>query len=195
MPDPQDHHTTPDPSSRDLTSVIAPTDQSSKILFSQQVHHLFSLAPYGILGSLINGGILVALLWTIVPQWTIALWFLSILIINGLWSWLLYRYRQETQHQATLNRWVNWFMAGNFASGCIWGIGGIVLYPSTSIGHEVFLTFVFGGMIAGATAIYASHFPAFLAFSLPTATPLTLLFFPGGTHYISAWVPWDFSSS
>jgi PAS domain S-box-containing protein len=180
MPHPQDHHTTPDPTSRDLPAAIDTTDQSSKILFSQQVHQLFSRAPYGILGSLINGGILVALLWAIVPQRTIALWFLSILIINGLWSWLLYRYRQETQHKATLNRWGNWFMAGNFASGCIWGIGGIVLYPSTSIGHEVFLTFVFGGMIAGATAIYASHFPAFLAFSLPAATPLTLLFFSRG---------------
>ena len=54
------------------------------------------------------------------------------------------------------------------------------MYPSTSIGHEVFLTFVFGGMIAGATALYASYFPAFLAFALPTATPLTLLFFSRG---------------
>ena len=52
--------------------------------------------------------------------------------------------------------------------------------PTTSIGHEVFLTFVFGGMIAGARALYASYFPAFLAFSLPAATPLTLLFFSRG---------------
>jgi hypothetical protein len=49
MPHPQDHHTTPDPTSRDLPAAIDTTDQSSKILFSQQVHQLFSLAPYGIL--------------------------------------------------------------------------------------------------------------------------------------------------
>ncbi len=157
-----------------------PSDFRSKLHFNQQVHQLFSLAPYGILGSLINSGILVALLWTIVPRQSIALWFLGILIINGLWSILLYRYRQETQHEATVDQWVNWFMAGNFVSGCAWGIGGVVMYPSTSIGHEVFLTFVFGGMIAGATALYTSYFPAFLAFALPTATPLTFLFFSRG---------------
>lgn len=150
---------------------------SSTSHFHQQIHQLYSLAPYGILGSLMNGGILVALLWTILPQRSMAVWCFGLLIINGLWSWLLYRYRQETHHEATLDRWVHLFLAGNFASGCIWGFGGIGLYPSTSRGHEVFLTFVFGGMIAGATALYASHFPAFLAFALPTATPLTFLFF------------------
>lgn len=156
------------------------SDFSSKLHFNQQVHQLFSLAPYGILGSLINSAILIGLLWTIAPQHAIAIWFTGILIINGLWAVLLFRYHQKIQPAAALERWVKWFMAGNFISGCIWGIGGIILYPSTSIGHEVFLTFVFGGMIAGATALYASYFPAFLAFALPTATPLTLLFFSRG---------------
>ncbi len=153
---------------------------SSKLLYNQQVHQLFSLAHYGIIGSLINGGILVGLLWSIAPLWSILSWSLGLLAINGLWALLLYSYRQETQHEGRWDRWVHWFMAGNVASGSIWGLGGILLYPSTSIGHEVFLTFVFGGMIAGATALYASHFPAFLAFSFPAATPLTFLFFSRG---------------
>ena len=152
----------------------------SKFLYHQQVQQLYSLAHYGILGSLINGGILVGLLWSMVPLWAISSWVLGLLMINGLWALLLYRYRQETHHEPRLEQWVHWFMTGNFASGCIWGIGGILLYPATSIGHEVFLTFVFGGMIAGATALYASYFPAYLAFSLPTATPLTLVFFSRG---------------
>ncbi|MGV7229395.1 MAG: hybrid sensor histidine kinase/response regulator, partial [Nitrospirales bacterium] len=130
--------------------------------------------------SLINSGILVALLWSVVPQEPIAWWFTSVLVVNGLWGLFLYRYHQCAKHEASLDQWANWFLLGNAASGCIWGIGGILLYPYTSIGHEVFLTFVFGGMIAGATALYASYFPAFLAFSLPAATPLTLLLFSRG---------------
>jgi len=173
------HSTQSDPSHPSALRSASPR-YSSTAHFNQQVHQLFSLAPYGILGSLFNGGVLIALLWTVIPKGTIALWGTGLLIINGLWSLLLYRFRQETHHEASLDRWVNWFLAGNFASGCIWGIGGILLYPSTSIGHEVFLTFVFGGMVAGATALYASHFPAFLAFSLPTATPLTFLLFSRG---------------
>ena len=160
--------------------LITPEDQSSKLLSSQQIHQLYSLAPYGILGSLLNGAILAILLWTIVSRISIVTWLLSLFIINGIWGVLLYRYSQETQHQDSLDQWENWFLAGNLASGCIWGIGGVILYPSTSVGHEVFLTFAIGGMVAGATALYASHFPAFLAYCLPTAAPLTIYFFSRG---------------
>ena len=164
---------------------LLPTTQASSadhsvLHYYQQVHQLYTLALYGILGSLINGAILVGLLWTIVPSYFLALWSTGLLIINGLWGLLLYRYHQKKHPETKLHQWINWFLIGNLTSGCLWGIGGIILYPSTSIGHEVFLTFVFGGMVAGSTAIYASYFPAFLAFSLPTATPLILLFFSRG---------------
>lgn len=159
---------------------ITPPVHPSILHFKQQVHQLYSLAPYGILASLINSSILVALLWSNVPQGPAAWWVMSVVVVNGLWGLLLYRYRQYAKHAASVDRWANWFITGNAASGCIWGIGGIVLYPSTSIGHEVFLAFVLGGMIAGSTALHASYFPAFLAFSLPAATPLTLLFFSRG---------------
>jgi PAS domain S-box-containing protein len=173
------HSSQSDPSHQSAPRIGHPV-HPSKLHYTQQVHQLFALAPYGILASLVNSGILVALLWSVVPQGPIAWWFLSVLIVNGLWGFLLYRYRQYAKHKTSVDRWANWFITGNAASGCIWGIGGILLYPSTSIGHEVFLAFVFGGMIAGATALYASYFPAFLAFSLPTVTPLTLLFFSRG---------------
>ena len=186
MTHPQSINDTTEHSSNRSLSPTTSTAQSLEILFSQQVHQLFSLAPYAIIASLINGAILVAIFWQVVPQLSITSWFISILIINGLWGFLLYRYRQCAQHKASLDRWANWFIAGNAASGCIWGLGGILLYPPTSIGHELFLAFVLGGMVAGATALYASHFPAFLAFSLPAATPLTLLFFSkGDTLHIS----------
>ena len=152
----------------------------TKFHFYQQVKQLYALAPYGILVSLVNGVILVGLLWTIVPQPFIVSWVVGLLIVNGLWSVLLQRFHKNSQKDPTLDQWITWFLVGNLASGCLWGIGGILLYPSTSIGHEVFLTFVYGGMIAGATALYASYFPAFLAFSLPSGLPLAVLFFSRG---------------
>ena len=40
----------------------------STLHFYQQVKQLYALAPYGVVVSLVNGAILVGLLWTIVPQ-------------------------------------------------------------------------------------------------------------------------------
>ena len=99
---------------------IAPPVHPSKLHYNQQVHQLFSLAPYGILASLINSGILVALLWSVVPQEPIAWWFMCVLVVNGLWGLFLYRYHQCAKHEASLDRWANWFLLGNAASGCIW---------------------------------------------------------------------------
>ncbi len=158
----------------------ASDNQPSNLLFTQQIQQLFSLAPFGVVGSLINGGILTALLWSIVPRMSIVSWLLGLFIVNGIWIVFLYRYHHINQLQTSLEQWKNWFLTGNFASGCIWGIGGILLYPLSSIAHEVFITFAIGGMVAGATALYASYFPAFLAYSLPAAMPLTIYFFTRG---------------
>ncbi len=155
------------------------TSQSSTVLY-QQVNHLYSLAHYGIAASLINGIVLLVLLWNTVAHFTMGLWYLSIVIINALWVLLLFHYRQATSCETTLDQWASRFLVGNAVSGLLWGIGGILLYPWNSIGHEVLLTFIFGGMVAGATALYASYFSAFLAYSIPTSVPLTLLFFSRG---------------
>ena len=155
--------------------------RSEKYLYNQQINQLYSLAPYGIVASVINASILCALLWRVVPQSPMVVWLASIFIINILWGLLLYwNHQRRVSYDTSLNIREKWFIGGNIASGCMWGIGGIVLYPATSIGHEILLTFVFGGMVAGATALYASHFCAFLAFSLPAASPLTLQFFSRG---------------
>ena len=69
------------------------------------------------------------------------------------------------------------FIWGTFASGCLWGATGIVFFPEHSIPHQIFLAFVLGGMIAGATAVYAALQEAFLAYTLPAITPLVLRFF------------------
>ncbi len=167
------------PHSYDVSS--ASSVHSEKYLYNQQINQLYSLAPYGILVSVVNAIILCTLMWKTVPQDPMVLWVVGIFTINALWGVLLYWYRQRrVSYDTSLNIREKWFMGGNIASGCMWGMGGILLYPATSIGHEILLTFVFGGMIAGATALYASHFHAFLAFSLPAATPLTLQFFSRG---------------
>ena len=166
------------PSSHSYDPRSAPSIHSEKYLYNQQIKQLYSLAPYGILASIINASILCALMWQTVQQGPIASWLASIFVINTLWGMLLYWYHQRrVSYDTSLHVREKWFIGGNMVSGFLWGMGGIVLYPANSIGHEILLTFVFGGMVAGATALYASHFPAFLAFSLPAATPLTLQFF------------------
>ncbi len=146
----------------------------------KQIHQLFSLVPMAILASIINGGLVAFILMDVIPSRVVSVWIIGIVGINILWSGLVLAYRRASKPLLNPNRWMTWFVAGNSASGLIWGMAGIALYPISSPSHQMFLALVLGGMAAGSTAVHAAYFPAFLAYSLPTTLPLTYQFFAQG---------------
>ncbi|HNP60959.1 MAG TPA: ATP-binding protein [Nitrospirales bacterium] len=146
----------------------------------KQIHQLFSLVPMAILASIINGGLVAFILMEVIPSTVVSWWIIGIVGINILWSGLVLAYRRVSKPLLHPSRWMSLFVAGNSASGLIWGMAGIALYPSSSPSHQMFLALVLGGMAAGSTAIHAAYFPAFLAYSLPTTLPLTYQFFAQG---------------
>jgi signal transduction histidine kinase len=71
----------------------------------------------------------------------------------------------------------SWLAAcGSLLAGMCWGLGGLVLFPITPVHGQIFLTFVIGGMCAGAVVISASHLPSLLAFLLSASLPMAVLF-------------------
>jgi signal transduction histidine kinase/CheY-like chemotaxis protein len=53
-------------------------------------------------------------------------------------------------------------------AGAGWGAAGILLYPEHQLQHQVFLSFILGGMMLGAVSLLAPRPEAFLAFLIPT---------------------------
>lgn len=133
-----------------------------------------------ILASIINCGLVAFILMDVIPPTNVSGWILGIVGINVLWAGLVFAYRRASKPLLYPGRWMAWFVAGNSASGFIWGMAGIALYPSSSPSHEMFLALVLGGMAAGSTALHAAYFPAFLAYSLPATLPLAYQFFAQG---------------
>jgi len=68
------------------------------------------------------------------------------------------------------------YCLGAFLAGSCWGAGSMLLFPSGSATHQVFLAFVVGGLTAGAGSAYAPYPPAFYAFAAPALGPLSVLF-------------------
>jgi two-component system, cell cycle sensor histidine kinase and response regulator CckA len=71
-----------------------------------------------------------------------------------------------------------------FVSGCMWGVAPVLLFPYSSVAHQVLLCFVLGGMVAGAVGVFASVMAAFYAFSIPATLPLMIILISlrDGTH-------------
>ncbi|UCH91542.1 MAG: PAS domain S-box protein, partial [Nitrospirota bacterium] len=148
-----------------------------ELLYGQQVEQLYSLAPVGIIASLVNGPILTYIQWNVVSHGVLLAWLSTLVLLNGLWRVLWYQFKKASRGPLDSHCWGRRFIGGTLASGFLWGATAVVSFPENSILHQIFLAFVLGGMIAGGTAVYAALQGAFLAYSLPTVTPLLVWFF------------------
>lgn len=146
-------------------------------LLFMQVQQLYALAPVGIIASLINGPILVFIQWNLISHKVLLVWLGALIALNVLWIVLYVQFQQASRGPWSAGVWRYVFIGGTLASGIIWGATGVLSFPEHSIAHQIFLAFVLGGMIAGATAVYAALQEAFFAYSLPTITPLLVRFF------------------
>jgi len=74
-------------------------------------------------------------------------------------------------------KWKNLFLLTLALSGMVWGSAAIFLFPSDSIGHQVFIAFVLGGMVAGSVGVFSVVVTAFYAYSIPALLPIVIVFF------------------
>jgi signal transduction histidine kinase/ActR/RegA family two-component response regulator len=79
-----------------------------------------------------------------------------------------------------INRSEKFFICGVALSGLAWGSAGIFLYPVESIIYQTFLTFVLGGMAIGSAVAYAVIMRVYLAYMVPSLTPIIVRFLLSG---------------
>lgn len=151
-------------------------------LFADQVHKQYEHTRFGTAATLINGMILVFVLSGHVQNLNLLVWLAGAGLVSAS-RLVLYRfYRKSPTIKSNPQKWNAWFLATLFLSGVLWGSAAIFLFPSDSIGHQAFIAFVTGGMVAGAIGAFSAVLPAFYLFSLPALLPLCLRFFMLGSN-------------
>ena len=146
-------------------------------LFVDKVRKLYDHTVFGSAATLINGTVLVFILRGRVPLSNLISWLGCALLLSIVRLSLNWNYRKTTPSYAETVTWRNLFIASLFLSGILWGAAGIVLFPSDSIGHQAFVAFVAGGMVAGAAGSFTSVLSAFFLFSIPALLPIIVRFF------------------
>jgi PAS domain S-box-containing protein len=155
------------------------TDERSQI-HADQVRQLYDHAPLGIAATFVNAALLGYVLRNLVAHSVLFSWLACLLLVTLLRTIQLYQYRVARPTAADAHRWGAWFIAGLALSGAAWGSAGLLLFPSGSLLHQVFIAFVLGGMVAGAAGTFSVIRTAFLAFSVPAMAPLIIRFFSFG---------------
>ena len=146
-------------------------------MYSEKLRHLYSNQKFGHLATVINASILVLIQWRYVNHLNLYIWLGLIGLITAARAAAV---RQFLRHKITPDRFRFWgsvFGAGLFASGVVWGLAGLWLFPESSYVHQMFTAFTIGGMVAGASAAYCAFQTAFFAFSLPATLPIIIYSF------------------
>src|SRR2546428_9932686 len=141
---------------------------------AEQIRLLYANAPAGFVATGLNAVLLALTQWQVIAPLVILVWLTYMLALTGLRAVLVWQFQRSSPDAHAIDRWGTLFGLGTGLAGLGWGGAGVVLFPVTSMTHQVFLTFVLGGMIAGAVGLLAARMPVFLSFACPTAVPVIL---------------------
>jgi PAS domain-containing protein len=183
-----------------MKGTISQAKRGETEVHAEQVRMLYEGASTAALVNAVNAAILTFLLWDVISHAALQGWLgaMCLLQVSRLALTRLYQARRLPQpehssasadflHRFALKnvRWGQWYLATAAASGLVWGAAGFWLFPREATIHQLALSFILGGTVAGATAVLAPLRWAFALFALPALLPLSARFFLEGTsHYL-----------
>jgi signal transduction histidine kinase len=130
------------------------------------------------MANVLVSSLLVVLYYGAVPTLVLGIWWLAMTVSSLVRLWQRQRYWREGP-EADSERWARWLVIGSAVSGVLWGTAGAIFFTDV-LDFQVLISFVLGGMAAGATTAMPAHFPAFLVYLIPSFAPLIFSFFSAG---------------
>jgi diguanylate cyclase (GGDEF)-like protein len=131
--------------------------------------------------NLINAVVVAYILRDFYPDWLVAAWVGSFVVVISARLWNSWRYSRRPQPTETASSWALRFTVGAAATGCLWApIASVVVLTSDPTYHT-FVAFVVGGMTAVAVLSNSAYLPAMIGFATPAILSVTLFFFARAT--------------
>jgi signal transduction histidine kinase len=148
-------------------------------LRAAQIAALYRIAPAGIVGALITGFILAAVLIRLGDVSTPALatfegCLTAVATIHLIHCRAFQRSRPRT---ADWRRWAFGFSLISLAEGLTWGLGGFALMAPDSIEQQLFIVLVLAVLAVGAIGAFGVYLPATLLFIFPIVGPIAPFMF------------------
>jgi diguanylate cyclase (GGDEF)-like protein len=157
------------------TDAQQPRDTPDSGILDPQIDQSLRQLPISLIVNLVNGLIVVAVLWDAASAPVLLIWLLLLVAVTATRFLTMRAFRKASpdarrDHPA----WTRYFVAGACASGVVWGAAGVLLFHPASFPHQVFLTFVLGGMIAGAVPLLSAVGHAYWLFAIPAVVPISI---------------------
>jgi diguanylate cyclase (GGDEF)-like protein len=140
----------------------------------------FSTIPVLLSVTMASGTLLIFLIRNAQSTGILGGWLALLATVSCIRAWHFLRFRNLSDRRVDVVAWRRRFVAGTLASGVVWGLAGLVLYPSGSLFHQVVLAFILAGVSAGALTAYSPIPRAYFSFVFPVVIPLAIRFLMEG---------------
>ena len=144
------------------------------------VGQIYARANIGIVATIVNAAIFVAVLWEQISHRRLIVWLTALLLVSFIRFLLNRRFLTAPDTKEATRGWGQLLILGLGIAGMLWGASGLFLFPLYSVAHQVFIAFVLAGMVAGAVGVFSPLLPVFLSFSIPALVPIAIRFFAIG---------------
>jgi signal transduction histidine kinase/ActR/RegA family two-component response regulator len=141
-------------------------------VLSEQVRTLYSQSVPVLLANVANATIVTAALWESAPRPLLLGWTGLMALMTAARLVLRHRYWRAAPPAEEAERWGRRFVAGSAVAGVLWGAAGATFFDGNTLLPQVLITFVIGGMGAGAAGTLACYPLAFWAYLAPAVVPL-----------------------
>ena len=132
---------------------------------------LFQQLPQGLAATALNASLMSYILSSAVPGPAPKIWLGAMLFVCVARAAAIINFRKYGQFTTDYGRWRNAFAIGALATAALWGLSGVVLFPSASYEHQAFIGFILAGMAAGAAGSMSAHDKIFRTYLTLTVAP------------------------
>lgn len=147
------------------------TATADREILNQRVRMLYDQAPPGLAATVVNGIILVAVLWDVQSPRLLSVWLGVLLLITAWRVGLWLAFRRARSGTTDYRIWLRRFAVGAFAVGACWGAAGTVLFPVQLPAYQMFVLTVLAGMSAGAVPLLSSIWIVYAGYAVLMLLP------------------------
>jgi len=124
-------------------------------------------------------------LWQVIPQWKLLLWAGIFILLSVARGFLTTAFQRKAPVGADIYWWAKLHVIGTSASGLMWALASLFLWPGNSPVHQLLLPICIVALSAAAVASYCTWKPTYISFLVLSAVPISLrLLLEGGLVYV-----------
>ena len=148
-------------------------DISLKVL-EAQVRQLYMQTWIGLTGVVVITISACIVLWEVLPHWKLLSWTALSFLVSTSRGVLTAAFQRKSPSGVEIHRWARWHVFGTVASGAVWAIPSIFLWPAHSPIHQMIWPICIVSVCAAATAMYCTWTPSYKLFLALAALPISI---------------------